>query len=196
MKSTLLALLITAAATSGCTANVDTGSGGPLDRPDPSHGDSRGGRPSVSGTPCRFLYGEVTLADYAHAEYGEAAFSFELASGDPEVTNNEFDVVYSGNMFGVNLVTDDQSWIVDLGVVPLEEVPAMVDPDDFPLGNWQEHDYVQAHLDHTYFVRSSDGAGRGVSAFTVVGHEPGEQVTIEWIHSTAVDELIVPVSCL
>lgn len=160
---------------------------------DPPHAPA----PGTEGMPCVYLHGYATLTDYvAYDNYASSAFSFEFASQDPEVTYNEFDLLYDGNMFRVNTVTDDVSFIVDLGNVPLDEAPAMVDPDDYPLGNWGEHDNIQAYLDHSYFARNVDGAGRGVSAFRVVGLRPGVDVQIEWIHSVAPDTLIIPTQCL
>ena len=80
--------------------------------------------------------------------------------------------------------------------MPLTAVPATVDPDAYPTGQWGEHDAIEAYIDHTYFVRSVDSTGRLVSAFRVVGLEPGVFVTIEWVHSTDPDQMVVPLQCL
>ena len=65
----------------------------------------------------------------------------------------------------------------------------------YPLGQWGEHDAIQAELDHTYFVRSQDNAGRLVSAFRVRQLSPGVDVRIEWIRSADADAMVVPRSC-
>ena len=150
---------------------------------------------STSGTPCSYLRGRATLTRYTGDNYASSAFSFEYASQDPDVTNNEFDVLYQGNIFEVNTVTDDVSFIVDLGDVGWAEVPAMVDPEEFPLGEWGEHDAIEAYVGHMYFVRNVDSAGRGVAAFRVVGLEPGVRVTIAWVRSVHPDRFVVPTGC-
>ncbi|MBI5536361.1 MAG: hypothetical protein HY898_26810 [Deltaproteobacteria bacterium] len=149
----------------------------------------------VEGIPCSYLHGKATLSDYNGDNYAASAFSFEFASQDSAVTHNEFELLYEVDLFLVNLVTDDVSFIVDLGQVALDQVPPSVEPDKFPVGNWGEHDALQAQLGHTYFVRSVDSAGRGVAAFRVIGIEPGKRVTIEWERSTDDDVMVVPAAC-
>jgi hypothetical protein len=178
------------------------GCGGVVDDPAPGSGSpagpgsaGTGGIAAEHGMPCNTLHGFATLTEYDGDNYASSAFSFEYASQDAEVTYNEFDVLYEGNWFRVNTVTDDQSTIADLGPIPLSEVPAWAEPGDYPVGRWGEHEAIEAYLNHTYFVHSVDGAGELVSAFTVVGLEPGVKVSIEWIRSTAPDEMIVPTHC-
>jgi hypothetical protein len=144
---------------------------------------------------CAFLHGRATLTDYARSAYASSAFSFEFASQDPNVTHNEFDVLYEQDMFMVNMITDDRSGIADLGDVPLAAVPAQIEWDSYAKGQWHEHDAIQAHLDHTYFVRSVDGAGKIVAAFRVIALEPGVRVGIEWIRSSNPDAMTVPTHC-
>jgi hypothetical protein len=148
------------------------------------------------GIPCRYLHGTATLTERKGSDYGTSAFSFKLASQDQADTHNEFDVLYERDMFMVNLVTDDQSFIVDLGTTALRDVPSTVDTASFPVGKWGEHDAIDAQLDHTYFVRSVDGSGRLVSAFRVIGLEPGSRVLIEWIRSTDPDAMLPPRHCM
>ena len=150
---------------------------------------------AVEGLPCKYLHGTATLSSYDGDNYASSAFSFEYASQDVDVTHNEFDVLYSGDMFIVNMVTDDRSFLVDLGDVTWEQVPAWAQADDYPVGQWGEHDALQAQFHHTYFVRSEDGAGRGVAAFRVIGLEPGFRATIEWVRSTSTDQMVLPSAC-
>jgi hypothetical protein len=152
--------------------------------------------PATSGIPCPYLHGQANLTDYQLGVYASSAFSFRFASQDPTVTRNDFDVLYEGDMFLVNMVTDDRSFIVDLGAITLRETPATVDPGSFPLGNWGEHDAIGAQLEHTYFVRSVDGSGRHVAAFRVTGLEPGRRVSLEWVRSTDPDVMVFPQHCL
>lgn len=157
------------------------------------------GSTGAYGTPCKFLRGEVTLTDWGgnqdDGSYNEALYSFEFASKDIDVNLNDGDILYSSNMFSVNTVVDDMSFIVDLGDVPLLSVPKTVDPADFPTGNWGEHDDLQAVLDHTYVVRTIDGNTKQWAAFRVLGLAPGESVTIAWIRSSNPDALDVPTQC-
>jgi hypothetical protein len=145
---------------------------------------------------CAYLHGNATLQSYTDASnYAASAFSFEFASQNVTLTHNDWDVVYQDDAFMVNTVTDDKSFIVDLGSVALREVPATVDPTKYPTGEWGEHDAIQAQLDHTFFVRNVDGLGRGVAAFRVRELEPGRRVSIEWIRSTDPDTMVVPLAC-
>ncbi|MBX3189636.1 MAG: hypothetical protein KF819_21600 [Labilithrix sp.] len=169
---------------------------------DPSNGSASEGAPVSAGAgrdtaPCAYLYGRASMTSRrGHDDYASSSFSFEYASQDAELTRNEFDVQYAGNLFIVNMITDDRSFIVDLGKIALRDVPRTVDPSEHPVGQWGEHDAIQAHLDHTYFVRSVDGAGRFVSAFRVIDLEPGRRVDIEWIRSTEADVMVPPLACL
>jgi hypothetical protein len=151
-----------------------------------------------SGTPCSFLRGSVTLDawDGSDSSYPAACFSFRLASNDIKVTKNEVDVLYDQNHFTVNTVVDDQSFIVDLGDVPLASVPSMVSPDAYPTGTFGKHDEIDAVLGHTYFIRTVDNSARSVAAFRVTGLSPGDNVTLEWEESTDPNQMVVPKQCL
>ncbi len=174
----------------GCFGHVERDGGD-----DPRPADRRSRTPSVDGTPCEYFRGEVTLEDYDGENNAGASFSFEFATQDPDITRNEYDVQYGGNMFRVNLITDDVSFIVDLGNVDLVDVPVSVDPSEYELGNWGTNDNVGAVLGHTYFVRNQDSAGRTVAAFRVTGLEPGERASISWMRSTDPDQMFVPTAC-
>jgi hypothetical protein len=160
-------------------------------------GDDDGG-PGV-GTPCKYLTGTATLLSYggdSPGDYNEALYSFELATKDIDLHYNDGDLLYMVNMFTVNTVVDDRSFIVDIGDVALDNVPATVDPDDYPLGNWDEHDDVQAVLNHTYIIRTIDGNTDQWAALRVNALSPGHSVTFEWIRSPNPDRLDIPVQCL
>jgi hypothetical protein len=144
---------------------------------------------------CSLRHGHVTLTDYSSSAYASSAFSFEFASQDSKLTHNKFDLLYEGDWFSVNMVGGDESYIVDLGAMSLKGVPAMVDPDNYAVGEWGKHDAIEAQLAHTYFVRTIDAAGKRVAAFHVEGLEPGRRVTIEWIRSTDADAMIPPTDC-
>lgn len=149
------------------------------------------------GTPCRFLVGSATLQSREGDGEGYAAalYSFEYASRDFDVVRNDGDVLYEGNMFAVNTVVDDTSFIVDLGDVALPLVPTSIDPDEYPTGNWGEHDWVQAVASHTYAVRTIDGNTRQWAAFRVTFLAPGEEVSFDWIRSPDPEALVVPAAC-
>ncbi|MFO0619224.1 MAG: hypothetical protein U0414_41930 [Polyangiaceae bacterium] len=188
---------------SACAAEVDLLDGSGADGGDGDGASSSTAAPSSgpgAGTPCKFLHGEVTLYDWngdpSGGSYNDALFSFEFASKDIDVNLNDGDILYSSNMFAVNTVVDDASFIVDLGDVPLTSVPPTIDPSGYPTGNWGEHDDLQAVLDHTYVVRTIDGNTKQWAAFRVLGLAPGESVTIEWIRSSNPDALVLPSQCL
>ena len=153
------------------------------------------GEPEVQGIPCSYLTGDATLTDYDGDNFSSSSFSFEFGTQDSETTLNDYDLTYEGNTFRVNLVTDDNSYIVDLGEVPLQDVPPTVDPSQYDVGAWGEHDSIGAVLGHTYFVRNQDGSGRTTAAFVVTGLEPGVKVSIAWMRSTDPDVMYVPTAC-
>lgn len=203
MKSLVQGIgLVVVLGLSGCAAEIDVldGGDGQGDGSASTSGGSQGASGSTYGTPCKFLHGETTLLDWGgdqdDGSYNDALYSFEFASKDIEVNHNDGDVLYSGNMFSVNTVVDDVSFIVDLGDVPLLSVPETVDPSEYPTGNWGEHDDIQAVLDHTYVVRTIDGNTNQWAAFRVLGLAPGESVTIEWVRSSNPDALDLPTQCL
>jgi hypothetical protein len=195
----------------GCSPNVvddggsGSGSGG--------GGGGGGGSASTSGssnsgtgqgddgpypTPCHFLRGTATLTSRhgdSEAAYEAAAFSFEFASHDESVTYNDYDVLYEQNSFEVNTVTDDKSFIVDLGDVALEAAPSMVDPSDYAKGGFGTHDDLQAIVDHTYWVRTKDSSTEQVAVFRVTELAPGQSVTIDWMRSLDPDSFEPPVEC-
>ncbi len=160
-------------------------------------GGSSSAKDAATGVECSSSHGFATLTSYDRVEqYAASAFSFEYASQDATLTHNEFDVLYTADLLRVNTVVDDRSFIVDLGDVSLRNLPRQIDPDAYPVGQWGEHDAVQAQLNHVYWVRSVDNAGRMVSAFRVTGLNPGRLLEIEWIRSTDTDTMVAPTSCL
>jgi hypothetical protein len=182
----------------GNDVTIEDGSGGASAAAGQTSATGKGSESTGStGTPCSFLHGMATLTswDGEDEHYAASTYSFEFASNDVDVTYNDIDVEYQGNSFYVNTVTDDQSFIVDLGDVALADVPPTVDPDDYPLGEFGMHDAVGAVLDHTFMVRTIDGNTKQWAAFRVVGLEPGESVTIAWERSTDPDQLSIPTQC-
>lgn len=152
------------------------------------------------GIPCRFLSGEATLEswdeDLSEDDYWRVLYSFEFGTNDPEIIRNDGDLQYAANMLVVNTVVDDESFIVDLGDLPLDAVPAEVDATDYPTGNWDEHDYLQAVVHHTYVVRTLDGNTRQWAAFKLTSVAPSERITLTWIRSPDPETLVVPDACL
>jgi hypothetical protein len=204
MKTSLVCLLLSSSLVlSACAAEIDVFDGSGSEGGDGAKTTASGADDSNGagyGTPCKFLHGEVTLEDWYgdqdDGSYNDALYSFEFATKDIDVHYNDGDLLYASNMFSVNTVVDDASFIVDLGDIPLASAPNTVDPSSFPTGNWGEHDDVQAVLDHTYVVRTIDGNTKQWAAFRVLGLAPGESVTIEWIRSSNPDALDVPSQCL
>jgi hypothetical protein len=181
----------TAAIDDGVDGSTDGGSSGSVDP---------GVDPGVEayGVPCAYLHGRATIPswDGDEASYPASLFSFELASSDFGVVRNDGDVLYTDNYFLVNTVVDDTSFIVDLGDLELSAVPSTVSLDEFPTGEWGEHDAIQAVAHHTYAVRTLDGNTRQWAAFRITEHSPGVVVTLEWIRSPDVDALVVPTACM
>ena len=161
-----------------------------------ARGEAASSAEPITGMPCALRHGSVTLRSYRGDNYASSAFSFRYASQDQAITRNDYDVLYEDDVFIVNMVTDDRSFVVDLGPgVALSSVPRTVEPARFASGQHGAHDEIEAHLGHTYVVRSVDGAGRRYAAFTVTGLSSGRAVTLEWIRSSESDALVVPHDC-
>lgn len=202
LRTTLLGLVF-AHLTLACSVVVDerddgAANDGASDETGTSSADDGGS--TIDGASCSALHGRRTLpswnGDQSDDVYPRSLFSFTHDSTDIDVVRNDGDLLYVDNMFSVVTVTDDRSFIVDLGNVPLTAVPETLDPGTFPTGNWGEHDYIQAVLDHTYVVRTEDSETRQWAAFRIVGLAPGNKVTFDWILSTDPERLLVPTPCL
>lgn len=141
--------------------------------------------------------GVATLKPHTNeTDYLDSVISFEHATtqDDDGEVNNDWDVSLDGKdlNFRVNTVTDDLSWVVDLGALNLESVPATVDRDDYPAGREGTHDFIPAVLEHVYLVRTYDTNSRQYAAFRVVAVEPGASVTLQWFRSTEPDRFVFP----
>lgn len=180
--------------TFSCGGSIDVGSTGPTG----TDAAAPPGTDPVSGLSCSALHGTVTLGLRAIHGWPACAFSFRHASQDPAVTRNLFDVYYETDLFMSELTASDPpgSFLVDLGDVPLKDVPSMVDPETYPTGNWKQHDALQAQPNHTYFQRLRRVDGNSVATFRVKGLVPGDRVTIEWVHSPDADAMVTPRACL
>lgn len=185
----------------GCGSEVFVGDepgGGETGGSSGADGVGTGGDYAPYGMPCSYLYGQVDIAawDGTDAGYSQACYSFQFASHDVELTKNDWDILYYGDVFFVNTVVDDSSSIVDLGVVDLLDLPAGVDLDAYPVDAQGAHDGVAAQLGHTYWVRTEDGNSRLVVAFTVIAQDPGLGVEVEWVRSLSSDAMVLPRACL
>ncbi|HEY3450633.1 MAG TPA: hypothetical protein VGK67_30030, partial [Myxococcales bacterium] len=172
------------AALGACNPSVET-------RPVEPCGD--GGVCFVTAPP---YAGIATLRPHtSDADYLGSVVSFKHATtvDDGEV-NNDWDLSLDSVdlRFRVNTVTDDTSWIVDLGPISLEDVPETVDPNDFPVGIDGTHDFVPAALEHVYLVRNQDPDTEQFAAFRVVGLERGASVTLQWFRSKEAERFVFP----
>lgn len=138
--------------------------------------------------------------------YWNAAASFEHGglSGSEKFTGNDWDLLFgndadpSGDVFDVNTVTDDQSFIVDLGERPLREAPETVNPDDFPAqkgtiavdGPLASHSGAKVVEGHVYWVRTRDSNSSLVTLVGVQKHVKNQSVTLAWFRSKAPDRFV------
>jgi len=142
--------------------------------------------------------------------YWKAAVSFEHggASGSIGQTNNDWDLLFGNNkgrepvdLFQVNMVTDDRSFIVDLGELPLRDAPATIDPSTVPpqtqvnLGDVdrddvRQRDYAPVVEGHVYWVRTADDDSRLITLVGVQRHVPGSSVTLAWFRSRVPDRFV------
>jgi hypothetical protein len=134
--------------------------------------------------------GEVTLKPYVSDDaYLGSVVSFEWASTDVAVTNNDWDVSLTpstrglGTTFRVNTVTDDESCLEDLGAIAIADVPAQVTA---ACG-----DFVDVVEGHVYLVRTVDSDTRQYAAFGVIAHVPGHEATLRWFRSPEQDAFVL-----
>ncbi len=134
-----------------------------------------------------------TFAD----DYGAATLSMRYAAvRDNEQVNNDWELLFGNDRFpevdtlSVNTVTDDHSWIVDLGEIDLDQAPARVDFEAFPTGYWGKHDDIAVEVGHVYYVRSRDSDMKQVSLVQVVAHDLNRSVTVRWVRSADPDQFV------
>ena len=199
----LLGVLVLSASAFGCDPTVDIADGDSSFHDGGSGDDGSSTSPSSGstnpyGTPCNYLHGVVTLPawDGAVDTYPDSVFSFEYGSKDLAIVRNDGDILYSENEFTVNMVVDDTSFIVDLGDIPLVDVPETVDPSLYPTGRFGDHDYIGVVVDHTFIIRTIDSETRQWAAARVTQLSPGASVTIEWLRGMDPEKLEVPTECL
>ena len=143
--------------------------------------------------------------------YWKASASFEHGgvTGSITQTNNDWDLLFGNNkgtepvdLFQVNTVTDDRSFIVDLGEVPLRDAPATIDfstvpPQtqvnmgaDVPSTDVRQRDYVPVVEGHVYWVRTADDDSRLITVVGVQKHVRGQSVTLAWFRSKEADRFV------
>ena len=183
LQSFLLAT-VGCAALCACNSTVDT-------RPVVLCGD--GGICYESGTP---YAGLATLHPHTtDADYLDSVVSFEHGTTvDDGAVGNDWDLSLDGAdlLFRVNTVTDDQSWIVDLGRISVEDIPESALPTQFHKGRYGAYDEVPAVLEHVYLVRNVDTDTTQYAAFRVVALEQGASVTLQWFRSKDPERFVFP----
>lgn len=150
--------------------------------------------------------GPVDLSDQ---RYWNAVVSFEKggATGGIEETKNDWDLLFGNDRdsaldrFTVNTVTDDRSFIVDLGELQLRDAPAEVDPllvppqqgvgfGDLPSTDVRTRDAVPVVEGHVYWVRTLDDDSRLVTLVGVQRHALNGSVTLAWFRSSEPDRFV------
>lgn len=160
--------------------------------------------PDCSSGHCVPRCGTATLkARTTFDDYEAATISFRYATVQEDgKVNNDWDLLFGNDkeddrdLFAVNMVTDDRSFIVDLG--PLSsicDVPASVQLDDFPTGAFGDHDYIPVALDHLYLIRNEDSDEKQYAVIQVLGHVKNRAVTIRWYRSATADRFTPPAAC-
>ncbi|MFH2006751.1 MAG: hypothetical protein ABI333_09215 [bacterium] len=186
---TLIAVVVTLGIATGCTPGPE----GPenllprtvctADRPCPA-APARGGAILVARTTYDDYQGATLSIEHAVvADEGEVRNDWDLLFGndqDPEL-----------DLFTVNMVTDDRSFIVDLGIVDLRELPETVDPDDFPTGVFGEHDDLPVHVGHVYVIRTVDSDTVQYAVVKVLAHELNHSVQLDWYRSWEPNRLVL-----
>jgi hypothetical protein len=166
--------------------------------------DDRRERPrECSAQPCSVpVRGTSTLrARTTYDDYQGATLSIEqgVVLDDGRV-RNDWDLLFGNDRdqardyFSVNMVTDDRSFIVDLGDVPLEQLPETVDPADYATGLYGEHDELPVRRGHVYVIRTVDSDTTQYAAVKVLAHELNHSVTVRWYRSREPGRLVLPLA--
>lgn len=163
-------------------------------------------RPRFCGDdPCSVpLRGEATLtARTTFDDYQGATLSMEhgVVLDDGRV-KNDWDLLFGNDQdpaadyFTVNMVTDDRSFLVDLGNVPLDQVPETIDPADYATGLRGEHDDLPVHVGHVYVIRTVDSDTVQHAVVKVVSHSLNTSVLLRWYRSSEPSRLVLPLADL
>lgn len=169
-------------------------------------GDDPNLRPRFcGGDPCVVpLRGTATLAARTtFDDYQGATLSIEhgVVLDDGRV-KNDWDLLFGNDQdagadyFTVNMVTDDRSFLVDLGNIPLDEVDETIDPADYAAGLRGEHDELQVHVGHVYVLRTVDSDTVQYAAVKVLSHTLNASVTLRWYRSPEPNRLVLPLADL
>jgi len=160
--------------------------------------------PTCTSGSCVPSCGQATLkARTTFDDYEAATISFKHATVvDNGQVNNDWDLLFGNDrdpardLFTVNMVVDDRSFIVDLGPgVSICDVPSTLDPDPYPTGMFGAHDNLDVHLGHLYLIRNVDSSTRQLALIEVVGHEINRTATIRWYRSPEPDRFVPPAAC-
>ena len=136
-------------------------------------------------------------------DYEAATISFRYATVEEDgQVNNNWDLLFGNDqepdrdLFTVNMVTDDRSFIVDLGELPsICDVPSEVDLRSQPTGVFGDHDDIPVVLDHMYLIQNRDSAGNQLALVQVLGHATNRAVTLRWYRSPSSDRFAPPAAC-
>jgi len=136
-------------------------------------------------------------------DYEAATISFRHATVEEDgQVNNNWDLLFGNDqdpdrdLFAVNMVTDDRSFIVDLGeLASICDAPSTVDLRSQPTGAFGDHDDIPVTLDHMYLIRNSDSQGEQYALVQVLGHATNRAVTLRWYRSPTSDRFTPPAAC-
>lgn len=127
-----------------------------------------------------FGIGEELKARSKYGDYILATFSFEYATRDnQDLVHNDWDIQYgngTGDRIHVNMVTDDQSTIADLGVVNFDDVI------NIPLSANYEEDVV-ADTNHVYVVHTVDSETDMYAKFIITDMKSDDWIKFNWVRS-------------
>jgi len=165
-----------------------------------SESSPREAAPSLQATASRpfpeIVTARAVLRDRArYGSYEDSAFHFERAYGGrnrkgKDKARNDYEIAFGNDKLRANLVTNDNSLLVDLGVQPLagfvrgdlEEAGQLVQAqaEAFFRGGDEQRRMLGAALGHTYFLWTQDDDSDGVALFEIVEHTAGDQCVLEY----------------
>jgi hypothetical protein len=132
------------------------------------------------------------LSRQKYDDYENACYSFAYGTHDSSITGNNYEIQYGngGNTIHVNMVTDDLSFIIDLG--KKKSCDEIAKSGDGSLGSLTAagidiRDYtaqhsVEAVANHCYLAINNDSDSSLITLFQVKTVIPNDRIEINQIH--------------
>lgn len=132
------------------------------------------------------------LSRQKYDDYEKACYSFAYGTHDSSITRNNYEIQYGngGNTIHVNMVTDDLSFIADLGAK--KSCDEIAKSGDGKLGalsaagvdirDYSAQNSVEAVVGHCYVAVNNDSDSSLITLFQVKSMIPNDRIEIDQVH--------------